>query len=355
MGKLRLAILENDIADDHLLWIKACEHMKEFVDWTVVNITKASWLEDILGGSYHGLLATPSGSTSRFKLHCEERITILNTVCGIAVFPTLEEIIVFENKKYLSYWLAANKIPHPKTWVFYFEKEALEFAKKASFPIVAKTNVGAGGSGVHFLHVSEDAVHYINKVFSGSGIKRTVGPKWRSKGFTRRVLSKLTDFKELGLKIEKYKRIISEIQKDFVLFQEYIPHTFEWRCVRIGESFFAHKKLTYHDKASGSLLKKYENPPADLLTFVKEITDLRNFQSQAVDIFVTDKGAYLVNEMQCIFGQSDPYQMLVNDLPGRYIWDNGNWIFEAGDFNKYESFLLRLKTFTDFLSRSKIG
>jgi hypothetical protein len=355
MVKLKLAILENDIADDHVLWIKACEHLSQAVEWTVVNITKASWLEDILRGSFDGLLATPSGSTSRFKLLCDERITILNAVCGIPVFPSLEEIIVYENKRYLSYWLAANRIPHPETWVFYFENEALEFVRNASFPLVAKTNVGAGGSGVTFFHGLEEAERYITRIFSGEGIKRAVGPKWRSKGFTRRVLAKLTDLNELGLKIEKYKRARSEIQKDFVLMQEYIPHSFEWRCVRIGDSFFAHKKLTHQDKASGSLLKEYEDPSTDLLNFVKKVTDLRNFQSQAVDIFVTEKGTYLVNEMQCIFGQSDPYQMLVNGLPGRYLFDNGKWIFEAGDFNKYESFLLRLETFIGILSRGKSG
>src|SRR5690606_33952040 len=114
------------------------------------------------------------------------------------------------------------------------------------------------------------------------------------------------------------------------------PHTFEWRCVRIGDSFFAHKKIRKDDKASGSLLKAYEQPPFDLLDFIKEITDRRNFRSQAVDLFTDENGRYLVNEMQCIFGQSDPYQMLINDQPGRYVFRNEEWHFEPGDFNRYE-------------------
>ena len=164
---------------------------------------------------------------------------------------------------------------------------------------------------------------------------------------------KLIHPREFRLKILSYRNARSEMQRDFVLLQEHIPHTFEWRCVRIGNSFFAHKKLVRHEKASGSLLKGYDQPPVDLLDFVRQITDLRNFQTQAVDIFATDKGTYLVNEMQCIFGQSDPYQMLINGQPGRYIFDRGQWIFEAGDFNRYESFLLRLETFTANLARIK--
>ena len=353
MRKLRLAILENEAADDHLLWIKACEQMKQSVEWTVVNITKSSWLQDILSGSFDGLLATPTGYSVSFKILYDERVTILNSVCGIPVFPSLEEIIIYENKKYLSYWLAANNIPHPQTWVFYFEKEAMDFIRNASFPIVAKTNIGAGGSGVLILYSKSELEKYINRTFSGAGIKRKAGPKWRRKGFTSRVIAKLMDPRELRLRIWKYRSARSEIQKDFVLLQEYIPHTFEWRCVRIGDSFFAHKKLIYQDKASGSLLKSYDSPPVDLLNFVKQITDRRGFQSQAVDIFVSGNGAYLVNEMQCIFGQSDPHQMLVNGQPGRYCFENGGWVFQAGEFNKYESFLLRLQTFTTILARNK--
>jgi hypothetical protein len=53
--------------------------------------------------------------------------------------------------------------------------------------------------------------------------------------------------------------------------------------------------------------------------------------------------------MQCIFGQSDPYQMLVNGQPGRYRRIDGNWTFEPGDFNRIESFLLRLEHFIEIL------
>ena len=64
----------------------------------------------------------------------------------------------------------------------------------------------------------------------------------------------------------------SGIQKEFVILQQFIKHDYEWRVVRIGNSFFAHKKLLHGDKASGSLLKGYENPPITLFDFVKKIT-----------------------------------------------------------------------------------
>jgi hypothetical protein len=123
--------------------------------------------------------------------------------------------------------------------------------------------------------------------------------------------------------------------------------------VRIGDSFFAHKKIAKQEKASGSLIKEYGDPPRSLLDFVKDITDRHQFFSQAIDIFETGQDTYLVNEMQCFFGQSDPYQMLVDDKPGRYVKRSGEWQFEEGDFNRNQCHNLRLSFVLEKLGRQK--
>lgn len=354
MTKIRLAILQNEAPEDHVLWEKACAEFADQIDCEVVDITRVNWLERIRRGRFDGLLASPPGWTTPFRVMYDERISILNGVCGIPMYPCLEEIQVYENKKYLSYWLAANEVPHPKTWVFYHEDEALEFLKNSDLPLVGKTSIGGGGSGVHILKSRADAVHYVRNTFSGHGAGMQVGPKWRKKGFARRVIRKLFHPQELRNKLQQYKFQRSEVQKDFVILQEYIQHDFEWRCVRIGDSYFAHKKLKLGEKASGSLLKGYENPPLQLFDFVKELTDRRHFLSQSIDLFETADGRYLVNEMQCIFGQSDPYQMLVDGQPGRYRLIGGQWVFEPGDFNRVESFVLRLEHFLDILTAQAV-
>jgi hypothetical protein len=143
-------------------------------------------------------------------------------------------------------------------------------------------------------------------------------------------------------KYKFYQTKAADVQKDFVIFQTYTPHDFEWRVVRIGQSFFAHKKLKLGEKASGSLLKNYDNPPLSLIQFVKDFTDKYGFYSQAVDIFETTDG-FLINEAQCIFGQSDAYQMMVDGVVGRYIYLDQKWTFEPGDFNGNESYDLRIQ------------
>lgn len=353
MKKLKLAILRNEVPEDDGFWVKSCRELSDQVDWDLIDLTRSDWLERVTAKPYDGLLASPPGWTTPFKAMYDERLLILQTLNYAPIYPSVEEILIYENKKMLSYWLNAHQVPHPKTRVFYYEKEALEFIKNTKFPIVGKTSIGASGSGVHILHNRKEALEYIQNTFSGRGASRRKGPKWKQKGFLLRVIRKVLHPKELKAKIQLLSHIGTEVQKDFVILQEYIPHAYEWRCVRIGDSFFAHKKIKQGEKASGSLIKGYEKPPFELLDFVKEVTDKRKFLSQSVDIFVSPEGRYLVNEMQCIFGQSDPYQMLIDGKPGRYRLLDGHWVFEPGDFNRYESYLLRLEHFIEILTNKK--
>lgn len=337
-----LIILSNEQPSDSNEWIEACEKQKLVVSYRVVNLTKANWLEEITKEKCDCLLVKPGGVTESFKQLYDERIQILVNQLNYKVFPSLQEVLIYENKRYLSFWLAANNIPHPKTNVFYYKKEALRFIESSGYPIVAKLNIGASGNGVTILRNKKAAQAYIDKIFS-IGVRARTGPRLDRGSKLKRLFFMVTHLSELTRKIRLYNTISSNPQRNFCIFQQFIHHTFEWRVVRIGDSFFAHKKILKGEKASGSLIKEYGNPPLSLLSFVKEITDRYNFRSQAVDLFETEKDTYLINEMQCIFGQSDPWQMLVDGKPGRYINMNDNWVFEEGMFNTNQSYDLRLE------------
>lgn len=341
MNKIKAIILSNELLNDHNLWIKACEENNDRIEFRIVNLTSNSWLEEIQSKPFDILLAKPGGLTAPFKQLYDERIYILNRVLNYRIYPSIDEILVYENKRFLSFWLKANNISHPSTNVFYHFKEATEFIKNATLPLVGKTNIGASGSGVIVLHTKEEAEAYITNTFEGKGAKKRIGPNLSKGGLFVRGLHYVLHPSDIKNKLAIYSAHKKDNQIGFVILQEYIQHDYEWRIVRIGDSFFAHKKLKIGEKASGSLLKGYENPPLDLLNFVKEITDKYQLQSQAMDIFESKNG-YLVNEMQCIFGQSDSYQMLVDGKRGRYRYLDNKWDFEQGDFNKNESYNLRL-------------
>lgn len=339
--KIKAVILRNEQAEDHLLWIRACEKLMDKISCRVVNLTSDTWLAEIRSEPFDILLAKPGGMTSVFKQLYDERIYILGKVLQYRIFPSPDEIFIYENKRFLSYWLKANSIPHPNTRVFYDISEAEEFLKNTTYPVVGKVNIGASGAGVTILKNEDMAKQYLKQIFGGKGAYRRHGPNFGTGQWLPRALFYVRHPSGISSKIETYSTISKDFQKGFVLFQEYIPHSFEWRVVRIGDSFFAHKKLKSGEKASGSLLKSYCDPPHALLDFVKEITDRHMFFSQAVDVFES-KHSYLVNEMQCIFGQSDPYQMMVNGKPGRYRYSNAKWVFEEGDFNSNECYDARV-------------
>jgi hypothetical protein len=216
-----------------------------------------------------------------------------------------------------------------------------------TFPVVGKINIGASGKGVQILHTKDQVKKYIKRAFSVGLVSRT-GPKLKQGKLIQRAWQKFTHPKELINRLRTYRDMAMDSQKGFIILQEFIKHDYEWRAVRIGDSYFAHKKIVSKDKASGSLIKTYENPPIDLLDFVRLLTDKFGFRSVAIDIFEPVQGQYLINEIQCIFGQSDPYQMLVDGTPGRYLFKNGQWVFEKGDFNSNASYDLRLKTAIEF-------
>ncbi len=351
--KIKLAILKNQSDTDHLLWQSACQELRDIVDYDVVDLTKENWLEIIKNANYDGLLARPPSYSNLYKQLYDERVEIAHYCCQIPVYPSLHEIKLFENKKYLAYWLMANELPHPRTRIFYQKEEAAEFLKRTTYPLVAKTNIGASGRGVRFLKNIHESKQYLSRAFSRKGVKQGIGPRWKKPGFMKRAVKKMFYPEKLKMKLKVYNTQLNDIQKNYVIFQQFIEHKYEWRCVRIGESYFAHKKIAKNNKASGHLIKGYEDPPRSLLNFVREVTERHDLHSVAIDLFESNGSRYLINEVQCIFGQSDAYQMLVQDQAGRYTYQNGHWIFEVGDYNRLQSYLLRLNHFLDILAVSQ--
>ena len=346
--KLKLGILANELSGEEESWVTACKKFSDQFSFEVIDLTAYNWLQLIKGRSFDFLLAKPPGLTAPFKQLYDERIAIIDRVLNIPVYPSPEEIYIYENKRYFYSWLAANALPHPKTFVFYNTDEASNFIKNTGLPLVAKANIGASGSGVRILKSVQEAESYISLAFT-KGAPVRWGPNLSKGGWIKRGFHYLKHPADIKKKTRSYSAVRSDKQKGFVLFQEYIPHDYEWRIVVIGDSYFAHKKMKIKDKASGSLLKSYDNPPLKLFDFAKKIMERFGFLSQAIDVFESPEGDLVINEMQCMFGQSDPYQMLVDGKPGRYRFIGEKWRFEAGDFNTNKNYDLRLAHVLDLL------
>ncbi|MCP4219534.1 MAG: hypothetical protein GY765_33170 [bacterium] len=348
----KICILKNESQDDHNYWLDACKDCKEEIDTKVIDITRQDWLEQINAGNFDLFLARSPDKVTFFKTLYDERLYILHHVLGKQIYPSFEETLVYENKKFLSYWLKANEVSHPETWVFYHKEEAQEFAANCVLPIVGKTSIGAAGSGVRIIKDRGDLLSYIDQAFSETGIARRWGVNVRKGDFKKRLLNRLKDIPGLFKYLRKKRRSANiDPHRWFVIFQKFIPVDFEWRAVRVGESFFAHKKLGEQGGLiSGTSRVGWDGPDDKLLDFVKMVTDKRGFLSQAVDIFVSPEGEFLVNELQCFFGSKSKYQMMLDGKPGRYVRKDAEWVFEEGLFNTNNSYDLRLKHAMELLA-----
>ena len=297
----------------HWPYIAACRELR--VAYRVLDISSPDWMKVVEESGCDAFLVYPSVVISVWKQMFDERLRVMVNEMGKIIFPTYDEILFYESKRRMHYWLEAHGVPHPKTWVFYNFKEALEFANTADLPIVYKSDLGSGASGVRIFRDRSALRRHVKQCFK--------------RGFTT------------------YTRCPNDKEWGTILFQEYIPNAKEWRMIRIGDSYFGYEKLRDGDFHSGSHKWRYAEPPSDLLHMVKRITDTGRFLSMDLDVFVTRDKRYLVNEMQTIFGMGNPYEMCeVENRPGRMLLDceSGSWYFEAGSFCQNYLCNLRVET-----------
>ncbi|MBN3035455.1 MAG: hypothetical protein JW861_07690 [Bacteroidales bacterium] len=341
----RLVILRNESEYDHLEWVESISRSTRPISLVIIDLTRDDWYEKVAAeAGADCFIVRPPGATAYFKQLYDERLFIIRYVLGKNIYPTYEEVAIYENKRMLDYWMKANNVPHPATRIFYHLEDALYFTERCNLPVVGKTAIGAGGSGVRIFRERSQLKTYILKTFSDKGLMRTWGPNLRKGNIPKRILKRLAHIPStISYFRKKHQQATVDPQKWFVILQDFIPAEFEWRCVRIGDSFFGHKKLPGKGELiSGTSRVSWEVPPPRLLDFIEEVTDKRGFYSQAVDLFEDAAGNYFVNELQCYFGSKNPHQMLRNGVPGRFVRKGKEWIFEEGTFNTNNSHDLRL-------------
>ena len=135
----------------------------------------------------------------------DERLYFVNKKLGIPIYPSYDEIFIYENKRMMSYWLKFKEIPMPETYVFYDKDEALRFLdQRNDFPLIFKPNVGSAAIGIKFVKNKRQGKRLVNKMFT----------KWRffNRGYTKWYMT-------------KYKipyPIMDDKQYNNVLFQEQI-------------------------------------------------------------------------------------------------------------------------------------
>lgn len=329
---MKLGIIK-EINNFHNDYIQACKDLN--IDYEIIDITSKDWIENIRKFDGSGFLVRPSPGKAVWKQMYDEKLYFINKIMGHPIYPSYNELFIYENKRNMAYWLESNDIPMAKTYVFYNKKEAVNFVENyEKYPLFFKPNIGSGSLGIKILKKKKEALKLIDKIFTKY--------KFYNRGFTKWQKKYLIPYP-----------LMDDKQFNNLIFQEKINLKYEWRGVKIGESYFAHKKLPNSKGLhSGSGKANYDTPPNNVMDFLKFVCDIGDFNSMNVDFFEDNEGNFYVNELQTIFGSNiKPYQMCVNAKPGRYLYINGKWEFEEGMFNQNNSWNLRVLDFINQLKK----
>lgn len=299
-GRGPKALIVQNSAQYHTQFVAACQEMG--LAFEVVDLLRADWLATTKSAKPDFVLFWPEAVTTPRLNAMKDRVTLLESVLGLQVVPGSHEVWPYEDKRRMWYWLQAHRIKHPSTHVFFDPDQALEFARNCPLPVVHKTAFGAAASGVKILRERKAIERSIRRAFRRGHLPDGMDLRDREWGF--------------------------------IIFQDFIPILREWRMVRIGDAFFGHPKGQAGDFHSGSGVVHWDRPPNALLDLLHEVTEQGKFRSMNVDIFETEDGDYLVNELQAVFGAGYSVdQLRVDGEPGRMVrTQSGTWHFEQGDF-----------------------
>jgi len=331
---MKLGILKSFKEIDWLIqsYVDACEAAG--VDYVILDLLSENWYEEIKDAGVDGILVRIKGNIQEQKSMFDERLLIINEDLGIPIYPSRKELFLYENKRMYAYWLKANNFPHAETYIFYDKLNALDFIKKAKLPLVFKTNGGASSSGVKIIRSKINARLIIHQIFGLFDPRLSLGKlNWGKIG--------IFPIPKFGMS-----------QKHYIIIQEFIPIKWEWRIIKIDDSYFGHQKLLKGDFASGSDRVGWVEPPHELLFLIKDLCEKGNFDSMAMDVLESLDGKFYINEIQSLFGSFLPYQMQIKGIPGRFVLNNNKFVFEEGVFNKFGSNLLRVEDFIKKLSQN---
>lgn len=272
-------------------WITYCKN--NHIDYIVVNAYDSDIIEQVKGCNafmwhhHHG--------DYRDVLFAKQLIYSLETA-GIKCFPDVHTTWHFDDKVGQKYLLESIDAPLVPSYVFYTEKEALDWISKTTFPKVFKLRGGAGASNVKLAHTAKEARRLV-KIAFGRGFSHFDGVGYLKERYRRWRDGKDTFWKMLkGIGgifiITDYVKMFSK-EKGYVYFQEFVPgNTFDIRVCVVGDHAFALKRLTrkgdFRASGSGSIVFEKSQIDERCVRIAFDVNERLKTQSIAYD-FVFDE------------------------------------------------------------------
>ncbi|HDP98289.1 MAG TPA: hypothetical protein ENN22_03780 [bacterium] len=260
----------------------------------------------LISSDYDGFIWRTKHTPSRRNL-ARRLIYFMEIERSVPTFPEWKTFWHYDDKISQFYIFNRLRIPTPATHIFFNREDALAFCKNTDYPLIYKSSHGAGSANVGLLQSKRQAKAYVKKAF-GSGIK--------------------TYFK-------------SEIQKDYVYFQEFIAgNSGDFRLICLGtdiiSGFFRHNRKD-SPFASGSGAFDVSELPMELLNFTAEIHQRCQYDIMSYDIIRDQQNQWVITEMSVIYGD---LTHTVYDQAPVYRKSNGNqWELISPELNRHEQFI----------------
>ncbi len=279
-------------------------------DYEIVNLHKSDWIDrvkefDIVMGVYSSEL-----------FHLEEnrrKYYFLEKHMGKYCFPSQADLFLYEDKILEVFFAEKYNFPFAKTYISHDRDEAIALIETLKYPIVSKINPTSGSVGVELVKDRKHCRKIVDQAFSIHGRK------------THKV----------------YFR-----QKNYVYFQEFIPNDgYDIRVIVVGDRVFGYYRKTPRGdfRASGMDLIEKRDLPMDAMRIARNVNKQIGCPQLAVDMVHGLDGNYQIIEYSPMWQIRSPMQLLVNDVPGTYVFlDDDHCQFVEGKYWIHE---LALKEF----------
>ena len=334
-----LAIQKRDGSySDH--WIPYCK--EHAIPYRIVNCLALDAIQQLDACSY--LLWHWSHNDPREHMAARHVITAAEAK-GIKVFPSTSTCWHFDDKVAQKYLLEAIGAPLATTYVFFDLGEALEWAKKTSFPKVFKLRKGAGSVNVRLVCSLKEAQSLIKQAFS-SGFRpinifsshREASARLRRAHTQGRLLDLATRIPKLWGKMRDRNRAMGN-ERNYVYFQDFIPcNLFDTRITIIGNRAFGFTRNVrdndFRASGSGDIVYDLERIDVRCIKTAFEVTRKIGAQSLAFDFVASEHDQPFILEISYCFDAKAVYA-----CPGH--WDEElNW--REGHMWPQEAILLDL-------------
>jgi glutathione synthase/RimK-type ligase-like ATP-grasp enzyme len=293
-------------------WLKAFQDACEILglESRVIAIRRNDWMSRT--GDLDAFVWRPHMGESSTMAEIRTKLPLLESQ-GVRCFPNSLMLWLYDDKIRETYFLRQHGYPMPETFVTFDEQEALDFARTARYPLVAKTHMGAASCGVMLVHSPREAERLVNRVFA----PQSVWDKAMVKFYFEPLLAR-------GNFLAARRFRFRDVCPRYAYFQEFLPGGGDWRITTFGSdliSCFVRRNRPGDFRASGGgLFEKLEEKdlPTEACDLALRISDRHGFTSMAYDFMQSPTG-WVIGEISYTFALNPIYtQTLFRRVGGVY-------------------------------------